>query len=296
MEIILSYLPSDPGTRTMILDYDPNVPDKVRRAYLLEGPFQPKCGKFPYILFGKNHEDSMLHGGDETFVGVGLKNYGHKEKLNHHVGGFNSVHSQAWAKCRNLLNDKQHVDVAFAKHSTQIDYNQIIEVVTFNNAPLNMKLTSPHIQKVIVCYVDREGRVIECFLSIKHISYTITITLKETLDNLFSRHGLSISNFNMKGKLGGLTTLIINESVSEYYVHFFCLAASTYFCRRGEIDTKIVSLFVLLTNVVGGSCKCLDRLREQQASKFIEAIILGEIISGRGLNQETYLIKPRDTH
>lgn len=62
MEIILSYLPSDPGTRTMILDYDPNVPDKVRRAYLLEGPFQPKCGKFPYILFGKNHEDSMLHG------------------------------------------------------------------------------------------------------------------------------------------------------------------------------------------------------------------------------------------
>lgn len=48
---------------------------------------------------------------------------------------------------------------------------------------------------VVLWYVDVEGRVIERFLGIEHVPNTTAITLKETLDNLFSRHGLSISSF-----------------------------------------------------------------------------------------------------
>ncbi|XP_023754831.2 uncharacterized protein LOC111903287 [Lactuca sativa] len=430
VEINLPDLPSDPGMRTRILDYDPNVRDEVRRAYLLKGPCQPKSHEFPYTLFGKKArrfnvawfnvkeystwlEYSVTQnavyclycylfkpyvgaqGGGEMFVSVGFENWGHKEKLNQHVGGFKSGHNQAWSKCKDLLNNKQRVDVAFAKHSTQssidydirldasidcirfllrhglafrghdesetsanrgnfiellqflADHNLSIKDVTFNNAPLNLKLTSPDIQKdivhaaamettkliindigecffsllvdesrdisikeqmsVVLWYVDVEGRVIERFLGIDHVPNTTAITLKETLDNLFSRHGLSISSLrgqgydrasNMKGELGGLKTLILNENASAYYIHCFAHQLQLTLVAVAKNNSKIVSLFVLLTNVVnvvGGSCKRLDRLREQQASKVIEALGLGEIISGRGLNQQTSLIKPGDT-
>ncbi|XP_052627154.1 uncharacterized protein LOC128133675 [Lactuca sativa] len=409
VEINLPDLPSDPGMRTRILDYDPNVRDEVRRAYLLKGPCQPKSHEFPYTLFGKKPrrfnvawfnvkeystwlEYSVTQnavyclycylfkpyvgaqGGGETFVSVGFENWGHKEKLNQHVGGFKSVHNQAWSKCKDLLNNKQRVDVAFAKHLTQssIDYDirldASIDCIRFllrqglafrghdesetsanrgNFIDLNLKLTSPDIQKdivhaaaiettkliindigecffsllvdesrdisikeqmsVVLRYVDVEGRVIERFLGIEHVPNTTAITLKETLDNLFSRHGLSISSLrgqgydgasNMKGELGGLKTLILNENASAYYIHCFSHQLQLTLVAVAKNNSKIVSLFVLLTNVVnvvGGSCKRLDRLREQQASKVIEALGLGEIISGRGLNQETSLIKPGDT-
>ncbi|KAL4565530.1 hypothetical protein LXL04_029628 [Taraxacum kok-saghyz] len=116
-------LPSDPGMRTRILDYDPNVQDEVRRAYLLKGPCQPKSHNFPCTLFGQKprrfnvawfHEYSTwleysvnqdaayclccylfkpnvgAQGGGETLVGVGLKNWAHKDKLKQHVGRVNS--------------------------------------------------------------------------------------------------------------------------------------------------------------------------------------------------------------
>ncbi|KAL4573208.1 hypothetical protein LXL04_020007 [Taraxacum kok-saghyz] len=203
MEINLPDVPSDPGLRTRILDYDANVRDKVRRAYLLKGACQPKSHEFPVTLFGKkprrfdvawfNEYSTWLEysiskdaayclycylfkpyvraqGGGETFVSVGFKIWRHKEKLNHHVGGSNSVHNQAWSKCKDLLNNKQRVDVAQDlafrgndKSETSnnkgnfiellqflADHNQSIEAVTFHNAPGNLKLTSSDIQKDIV--------------------------------------------------------------------------------------------------------------------------------------------------
>ena len=48
-------------------------------------------------------------------------------------------------------------------------------------------------------------------------------------------------------------------------------------------------------NVVGGSCKRRDMLREQQAAKVFEALNSGEISSGGGLNQETSLVRAGDT-
>jgi len=157
---------------------------------------------------------------------------------------------------------------------------------------------------VVSWYVDVEGHVIECFLGIENVPNTTTISLKETLDNLFSRHGLGISNLRcqsydeasyMKGELGGLKTLILKENASAFYVRFFVHQLQLTIVVVAKYNMKTVSFFLLLTNVVnvvGGSCKHLDRLREKQASKVIEALGLGEIISGRGLNQETSLIKP----
>lgn len=46
-ECDLPDLQADPGLRPRILDYDPNIREQVRRAYLLKGPCQPRRYDFP---------------------------------------------------------------------------------------------------------------------------------------------------------------------------------------------------------------------------------------------------------
>ena len=48
-------------------------------------------------------------------------------------------------------------------------------------------------------------------------------------------------------------------------------------------------------NIVGASCKHRDILREKRNAKVIEALKNNEISTGRGLNQEMSLKRPRDT-
>ena len=67
-------------------------------------------------------------------------------------------------------------------------------------------------------------------LSIEHATSTTALSLKAAIDNLFSRHGLSISRLrgqgydgasNMQGELNGLKTLILKENSCAFYIHCF---------------------------------------------------------------------------
>ncbi|XP_062080273.1 uncharacterized protein LOC133785028 [Humulus lupulus] len=119
------------------------------------------------------------------------------------------------------------------------DHNEDIKAVTLTNAPENLKLTSPDIQKdivraaafetldiiikeigdalfsilvdesrdistkeqmaVVLRYVDKDGRVIERFVGIEHVANTTAVSLKGAIDKLFSRYGLSISKLRGQG-------------------------------------------------------------------------------------------------
>ncbi|KAK0597892.1 hypothetical protein LWI29_029572 [Acer saccharum] len=105
VEINLADLPTDPGLRTRIWDYHPNVREQVRREYALKGPCQPRehnfrvlpCGdklrRFNHAWFNrystwleysiKNEAvyclccylfkpDNGKQGGGDSFVGEGL--------------------------------------------------------------------------------------------------------------------------------------------------------------------------------------------------------------------------------
>lgn len=117
--------------------------------------------------------------------------------------------------------------------------NEEISKVVLKNAPDNLKLTSPDIQRdiinaaavettnvivddignaffsilvdecrdisvkeqmgVVVHYVNKKGCVIERFLGLVHVSDTIATSLEKGIDSLLSTHGLSISSLRGQG-------------------------------------------------------------------------------------------------
>ncbi|XP_076904716.1 uncharacterized protein LOC143560264 [Bidens hawaiensis] len=133
---------------------------------------------------------------------------------------------------------------------------------------------------------------------------TTALSLKAAIDDLFARQNLSIGRVrgqgydgasNMSGEFNGLKALILKENSSAYYVH--CFAHQLQLVVVG-LATKHYEIYRLykelsnLVNVVGGSCKRIDLLRESQR----ESLGLNsEVETGSGKNQELSLARAGDT-
>ncbi|XP_061355584.1 uncharacterized protein LOC133300102 [Gastrolobium bilobum] len=186
--------------------------------------------------------------------------------------------------------------------------NKEMSHVVLQNAPDNHKLTSPKIQKdlaqacadltvkaiirdlgddyfsllvdeardvaikeqmaVVLRYVNKKGSIVECFIGIIHVSDTTAQSLKAAIDGLFSKLGLSLSKCrgqgydgasNMRGEFKGLKSLILADNKSAFYFH----------CFAHQLQLALV--------------------------KIVERIARGEILTGKGLNQETTLKRHGDT-
>lgn len=102
----------------------------------------------------------------------------------------------------------------------------------------------------------------------------------------------------MKGRVNGLKKLIMEESPSAYYVHCFAhqLQLTLVYVAKENIDCSwFFGQLAYLLNVLGMSCKKISMLRVAQAEYMIEALSLGEIETGQGLNQEMGLARLGDT-
>ncbi|XP_076886823.1 uncharacterized protein LOC143536794 [Bidens hawaiensis] len=157
---------------------------------------------------------------------------------------------------------------------------------------------------VVLRYVDKLGFVNERFIGLVHVMETTTLSLKAAIDDLFARNNLSIGRVrgqgydgasNMSGEFNGLKALILKENSSAYYVH--CFAHQLQLVVVG-LATKHYEIYRLykelsnLVNVVGGSCKRIDLLRESQR----ESLGLNsEVETGSGKNQELSLARAGDT-
>ncbi|XP_070675756.1 uncharacterized protein [Malus domestica] len=192
------------------------------------------------------------------------------------------------------------------------DNDDKVREVVMENAPGNLKLLAPSIQKEIVnsCafetldaimdglkdrffsilvdeardvsvkeqmamvlrYVDDNGHAIERFVGIQHVTDTTSSSLKDAIDTFFSRNGLSISKLRGQG-YDGASNMRALVAVA-----------------KKNID--IVSFFATANSVVnhvGASCKRHDLLRQQLQEELMIAFENDCLITGRGLNQETSL-------
>ncbi|PVH38530.1 hypothetical protein PAHAL_5G279000 [Panicum hallii] len=90
----------------------------------------------------------------------------------------------------------------------------------------------------------------------------------------------------------------MEESPSAYYVHCFAhqLQLTLVAVAKENIDCQwFFGQLAYLLNVLDMSCKNIRMLRIAQAEYMIEALKLGEIETGQGLNQEMCLARPGDT-
>ncbi|XP_019155155.1 PREDICTED: uncharacterized protein LOC109152027 [Ipomoea nil] len=144
------------------------------------------------------------------------------------------------------------------------DNNEDVGRAVMRNAPENHQMTSPYIQKdivnaiasettemiindlggelfgiivdesrdisvkeqmiVFIRYVDSSGHIIERLLGITHVRDTTSMSLKVAIENLLTRHGLSISRIRGQGYDGASNMRALvgvvkeNEDVGDFFV------------------------------------------------------------------------------
>ena len=79
---------------------------------------------FCYLFKDENGDQ----GGGDKFIGEGFRNWKKKEKFVQHEGNVNSAHNKARQDCEALMNQKQHIETAFSRHSdkTQSKYRALL--------------------------------------------------------------------------------------------------------------------------------------------------------------------------
>ncbi|KAF8093231.1 hypothetical protein N665_0387s0018 [Sinapis alba] len=171
------------------------------------------------------------------------------KNISEHVRGVNSFYNNAAMKCQNLMKEGyiKWQWLPFHGHEEKeesanngnflellkytAEQNKVVSKVVLGNAPGNNHMTSPKIHKDIVHnfaeelstyasykehmaavfqFVDKSGIVKERFISLTHVSYTSSSTLKYSIDSLFVKHELTLQK-----------SLLSKKSTSVYYVHCF---------------------------------------------------------------------------
>ncbi|XP_058181281.1 uncharacterized protein LOC131299720 [Rhododendron vialii] len=347
----LPELQADPGLRPRIMDYDPNIREQVRRAYLLKGPCQPRNHQFRQRNFSgflrrfNSREDSTLNGdqgGGDCFVGEEYTNWKKKRRLKTHERSINGAHRQAQKKCQDLLNQKQHIEIVFSKLSDDAkrDYkvrltasidcarfllrqglsfrgrdeselsnnqgnflellkflcvqNENVRAVSLKNALENLKLTSPKIQKDIcnAAAIETTNAIMEElgdeFFSIL-LDDSRDVSTKEQMAvalRYVDKRGCMVERFVGIKHVTSTNALPLKNAIEDLF--------STH-NGASNMQGEFNGLKSLILRENESSCKCRDALRENRAAQIIKALSLGDITSGKGLNQGTTLSRASDT-
>ncbi|XP_023750038.2 uncharacterized protein LOC111898343 [Lactuca sativa] len=160
---------------------------------------------------------------------------------------------------------------------------------------------------IVLRYVDTLGFVKERFIGLVHVKDTSSLTLKNAINEVLTSNKLSFSQIrgqgydgasNMRGEFNGLKALILQENDTTFYVHCFAHQLQLVVVAVAKKHDGISDFFEqisLVVNVVCASCKRKDLLREQARERMQKGLCSGELETGRGLNQETTLVRAGET-
>ncbi|XP_027941243.1 zinc finger MYM-type protein 1-like [Vigna unguiculata] len=193
-------------------------------------------------------------------------------------------------------------------------YNDEVAKVVLENASFNSKYTSPKIQKELLNILSskvknhiREEIGDSKFCIVVDEAHTATITLKNELCVVLSRHNLNVSNIrgqgydgasNMRGEWNGLQALFLTDCPYAYYVHCFAHRLQLALVAASREVITIHQFFSKLTFIVNIVCSSSKRHDELQAAKLDEIAYLleiDELEKGKGANQIGTLKRAGDT-
>jgi hypothetical protein len=112
---------------------------------------------------------------------------------------------------------------------------------------------------LVIRYVNKKGCVIEWFLGIAHVTDTCSLSLKEAIEKILSRHELSVARIrgqgydgasNMRGEFNGLKSLFLKDNSSAYYVHCFAHQLQLVLVSVAKNDPDVASLFTMISRLV----------------------------------------------
>ncbi|XP_060200862.1 uncharacterized protein LOC132629149 [Lycium barbarum] len=182
------------------------------------------------------------------------------------------------------------------------DKNEDVKQIVLENAPQNDIMICPSIQKDIVssCAKETVKAIVEDlngdYFGIlvdesKDVSHKKQMALILRYVNK-EEHNLSPSQIrgqgydgasNMKGEINGLKTLIMKDSPSAYctrcFAHQLQLTLVDVSKKHREVD-QFFDILANVLNVIGGSFKRRDMLKDDQVKKFKELLVLGEVHTG----------------
>ncbi|XP_042466250.1 zinc finger MYM-type protein 1-like [Zingiber officinale] len=136
----------------------------------------------------------------------------------------------------------------------------------------------------VIKYVNKHGEVIERFMAIVHVATTTTACLKEAIDSLFAKYGLSMARLrgqgydgasNMSREFNDLKSLIIKENPYTRYVHCFAHQLQLMVVAIAQANQYVYDfmwIFGSIVNTSASSCKRVDKLRQLEHDKKVELL------------------------
>ncbi|KAM3245831.1 hypothetical protein P3L10_007598 [Capsicum annuum] len=128
-------------------------------------------------------------------------------------------------------------------------------------------------------YVDKRGFVMEAFIGLVHVKDTSVLSLKKAIVDVLAHHSLTLAYVrgqcydgasNMQGDLGGLKTLIRQESRSAHSVHCFAHQLQLTLVAVSKRCVQVGELVLLTSNILNvfrDSFKHVDEFQESQKEK-----------------------------
>ncbi|XP_063939295.1 uncharacterized protein LOC108219344 [Daucus carota subsp. sativus] len=232
---------------------------------------------------------ALMFNGADAFVNEGFKSWNKLSTIRDHVVEKDIIHACAKETTKSILEELN--DGFFA-------------ILVDESADTSDK------EQMALClrYVNQKGEVCEQFIGVVHAPNTTSLTLLVAIESLLMEYSLTFSKVrgqgyygasNMQGAINGLKTLVQNECPQAYFVHCFAhqlqLTQVAIAKKNSDCGWLFIDLLAPLLNFVGGSSKIKEFLREKQVVRVVEALSLGEIETGSGLNQERGFRRPCDT-
>lgn len=156
-------------------------------------------------------------------------------------------------------------------------------------------------------FVNGQGKVVERLLGVKHIESCTSLALKEALLSMLDSKKLNISRIrgqgydgasNMRGEFNGMQKLIRDANPYAFYVHCFAHQLQLVVVTVATSSPVIADFFnyvPMIVNTVGASCMRKNVLLAKHHDVLLEKVENGEISTGKGLNQDTSVVRPGDT-